>query len=145
MPQLASTQRVCGAKNGCSSRNGTSAQGSRVSPRCWPSTSLSGIVPAKHGDQQPVGGVFGHALESDAGAAGHLDVDDRLGRAEADAADFDQIGVEIELRQERLDRGDGRLGAGAQAAGAGADEDRRAAQRGRAARPPRKDFRVVMW
>ena len=55
MPQLASTQRVCGAKNGCSSRNGTSGQARRaLAAELAEQRDRPGIVPAEHGVEQAV-------------------------------------------------------------------------------------------
>ena len=81
------------AKNGCSSRKGTSAQGSRPSPRCWPRASSSGIVPAQNRLQQAAATFSASRLNDHAGAAGKLHFDERLGRAQPDAADLDHVGV----------------------------------------------------
>ena len=95
MPQFASTQRVCGAKNGCSSRNATPSQALRASvaelaERC------EGIRRRpEHCVQQGGDLLLGDAREAHAGAARQLDVDQRLFDAEADAADLDDVGIEL--------------------------------------------------
>lgn len=62
--------------------------------------------------------LFGrHVLEAQAGPAGKLNVDQRLGRAQADAADLDHVGLDfmrVEIGTDRVER---RLAA-AEAAGA---------------------------
>jgi len=69
-----------------------------------------------------VGGDMG---ERDPGAAGHLDVEQRLGRAHADAAHLDEIGGELVFPAVVPDRLRRLFGSGAQPAGAGAHIDHR--------------------
>jgi len=69
--------------------------------------------------------VGGDVGERDSGAAGHLDVQERFGRAHADAAHFDEFGGELVGLAVVPDRLRRLLGSGAQTAGAGAHEDHR--------------------
>ena len=80
---------------------------------------------AQHGLQQTVDFVLGNLLEHDTRAARHLDVDQRFGRTQADAADFDHVGLDfvaIEIGTDGIQR---LLSARTQAARARAHEDRR--------------------
>ena len=124
-PQLARTQRVCGAKKGCSSRYGTSSQAVSVAWRCWPRTIASG-QPAGEDFVQQLRHLLGRdLLERDPRAAGQLDIDDRFHGAESDATGLDHVGldfVRVEISPHGVHR---RLGPGPEAAGAGADVDRR--------------------
>ena len=63
-------------------------------------------------------------MKADARPAGQLDVDDRLDGAHADAADLDHVGLDFVGIEILVDGGQCFFGAGAQAAGAGPDEDR---------------------
>ena len=136
-PQLASTQRVCGAKNGCSSRNGTS--GHRCAAlRCGigPAARSSGMMPAKTASSRGGNLLAGDLLEADPRAAGQLDIDQRLDRAEPDATDHDHVGLDFAAVEEGVHGGQGVLGAGAEAAGSGADENQSDAPRRRGATRP---------
>ncbi len=73
---------------------------------------------------QEGGGAVGHdGPEAHARAARELDVHDGLFRAEADTAHTDQVRRAALTGQPGLDGGNGLLGARAEAAGAGTDED----------------------
>ena len=66
MPQLASTQRVCGAKNGCSSRNARRPRARRPGWRNWPSGSARKLPLREHGVEQRRHLLLGDARETQA-------------------------------------------------------------------------------
>ena len=94
-PQLASTQRVCGAKNGCSSKKGTSSQGCSVAWRCWARASLSGIWPAKIASSRPSTLSSVTCWKVTRVRPGTWTSTMRLRRAQADAAHFDHVGLDL--------------------------------------------------
>ena len=79
---------------------------------------------AEHGIEQARDQRLGDTRKAQARAAGQLHVDERLLDAQADAADLDDLSPEVGvLVQVAADRGARAACAGAEAAGAGADED----------------------
>jgi hypothetical protein len=75
-----------------------------VSLRNWPSTVRGGIVARQDGVEQAGDLLLGHGWKLTPRAARELHVDQRLDGAQADAADLDDVGVELVLREVGADR-----------------------------------------
>ena len=128
-PQFARTRRVCRAKNGCSSRKGTSSQAcSRPSRNC--PSGATGNGSAANMTSSSLSTCFSVTREKlTRGRAGQLHVHERLLDAEADAADLQHVGVDLWVGLQVAPDGEQRLaGAGTQAARPGSDEDHRAGE-----------------
>ena len=102
MPQLASTQRVCGAKNGCSSRTARRPTAARASvvARNWPERRRCRRerLPAKTASSRPSTCFSVTRWKLRRGAAGQLHVHQRFFDAQADAADLDDVRVDVRRR-----------------------------------------------
>ena len=129
-PQLASTQRVCGAKNGCSSRNGTSGPGLDVPVAAGTGRAARRATGAAAEDrvEQAVDLLRGDPREAQTragrAAARRPAAPRRRGRCSRPRRRRRRVRVAVEVARAR--RRSVFAGAGAEAAGAGADEDDRA-------------------